>query len=895
MTVTRSSNQSDFQYDPEIERTLCRLRRESRRNSEENDLALDFLFASDSDLKEEEIMAGNRTLKELAAPDLNQQPLCITFPTLDATTTFELKSGLIHLLPTFHGLAGEDPHKHLKELHVVCTSMKPTRVTEEQIKLRAFSFSLKDSANDWFYYLPSGSITTWNEMKRLFLEKYFPASRASNIRKEICGVRQHNGESLHEYWERFKKLCASCPHHQINEQLLIQYFYEGLLPIDRNMIDASSGGALVDKTPEAARNLIANMTANSQQFGTRLDLPSKPINEVSISSLEQQIASLTSLVRQMAVGNMQTAKACRICSIVGHPTDMCPTLQEEPIEQVNAAGGFPRQPQRKYDPYSSTYNLGWRDHPNLSYGSPQVNQHATQNHPSYQQYKQPYPPRQQSGQISNSGMSSDDIVKSLATNTLQFQQETKASIQSLENQTRAGIQSLENQMGQMATAISKLEAQNSGKLPSQTVINPRENVSSIVLRSGKEVEIPVKATPASSEQEKGKNVVVDGDFPNDNDVPKRKFPPLSEYKPVPSFPQALTESRKYERNSDLYETFRRCEVNIPLLDAIKQVPRYAKFLKELCTHKREQKHKRYEKVRVGENVSAVIQRKLPAKCKDPGMFTIPCTIGNMRFEKAMADLGASINVMPYSIYASLKLRPLLKTGFVIQLADRSIAYPKGVVEDVLVQINDLVFSANFYVLDMENGDQTTPILLGRPFLKTSKAKIDVNSGTITMEFDGKIVKFNICDAIKYPDDDNPVYSVDVIDPLAQEVFELDGKMNWKFPLETVAVLNDFPKLQQSSNVTLPIYNERPLPSVLQAAPDLKTKAFQDKMIFRKELKIGQKVLLCQSQLRLFPVEIQSLATSKVIKVNGHRLKTFYEGFQIENVVKLDLEDPIYTD
>jgi hypothetical protein len=122
-------------------------------------------------------MAENQTLKELAAPDLNQQPLCIMFTTLKATTTFELKSGLIHLLPTFHGLIGEDPHNHLKELHVVCTSMKPTGVTEEQIKLRAFLFSLKDSAKDWLYYLSSGSITTWNEMKRLFLEKYFPASR----------------------------------------------------------------------------------------------------------------------------------------------------------------------------------------------------------------------------------------------------------------------------------------------------------------------------------------------------------------------------------------------------------------------------------------------------------------------------------------------------------------------------------------------------------------------------------------------------------------------------------------------------------------------------------------------------------------------------------------------
>jgi hypothetical protein len=217
----------------------------------------------------------------------------------------------------------------------------------------------------------------------------FPSFKGG-LQKEICGVRQHNGESLHEYWEHFKKLCASCPHHQISEQLLIQYFYKGLLPTDRSMVDAANGGVLVDKTPKATRNLIANMVANSQQFGTRLDLPSKHVNEVNISSLEQQIVSLTSLVRQMVVGNMQTTKTCGICSVVGHPTDMCPTFQEEPIEQVNAAGGFPGQLQRKYDPYSSTYNPGWRNHPNLSYGNPQVNQSVTQNRPSCQQYKQPY-------------------------------------------------------------------------------------------------------------------------------------------------------------------------------------------------------------------------------------------------------------------------------------------------------------------------------------------------------------------------------------------------------------------------------------------------------------------------------------------------------------------------
>ena len=224
-------------------------------------------------------------------------------------------------------------------------------------------------------------------------------------------------------------------------------------------------------------------------------------------------------------------------------------------------------------------------------------------------------------------------------------------------------------------------------------------------------------------------------------------------------------------------------------------------------------------MRVGENVSAVIQRKLPTKCKDLGMFTIPCTIGNTQLEKAMLDLGASINVMPYSIYVSLKLGPLNKTGVVIQLANRFFAYPKGVAKDVLVQVDDLFFPTDFYVLDMENGDQTTPILLGRPFLKTSKTKIDVHSGTLTMEFDGEIVKFNIYDAMKYLDDDNPIYLIDVIDSLAREVFKLDGKDGTEFAIskhlekeneelalstdlqETVAALNDFPKLQQSGNIS----------------------------------------------------------------------------------------------
>ena len=99
-----------------------------------------------------------------------------------------MKSGLIHLLPTFHGFAGEDPNKHFKEFHVVCSSMRPTGVTEEQIKLRAFPFSLADSAKEWLYYLPSGTITAWNGMKKHSWKDISQHLRLPTLEKKYVGL-----------------------------------------------------------------------------------------------------------------------------------------------------------------------------------------------------------------------------------------------------------------------------------------------------------------------------------------------------------------------------------------------------------------------------------------------------------------------------------------------------------------------------------------------------------------------------------------------------------------------------------------------------------------------------------------------------------------------------------
>ncbi|CAN6583798.1 unnamed protein product [Malus baccata var. baccata] len=302
------------------------------------------------------------------------------------------------------------------------------------------------------------------------------------------------------------------------------------------------------------------------------------------------------------------------------------------------------------------------------------------------------------------------------------------------------------------------------------------------------------------------------------------------------FPSRLRQSKKEETEKDILETFRKVQVNIPFLDAIKQVPRYAKFLKELCTTRRRISNK--EVVQVSENVSAFLQRNLPHKCKDPGSFTIPCVIGNTKFEHAMLDLGASINVMPYSIYASMNLGELKNDGVIIQLADHSNAYPEGVLEDVLVQVDNLIFPADFYVLEMEDSPNVTPlpILLRRPFMKTARTKIDVFKGTLTMEFDGEIINFHISEAMKFPKDDHSCFSIDVLDELAQDYLDmleddplettiaqgLGMKPNLAVPkeehAELVAAFESFPQHRSKPSNPIPILvsTNTLLPSVIQA-------------------------------------------------------------------------------
>ncbi|XP_039683011.1 uncharacterized protein [Medicago truncatula] len=195
------------------------------------------------------------------------------------------------------------------------------------------------------------------------------------------------------------------------------------------------------------------------------------------------------------------------------------------------------------------------------------------------------------------------------------------------------------------------------------------------------------------------------------------------------------------------------------------MPVYAKFMKEMLTGRR--KPKDDENISLSENCSAILQRKLPPKLKDSGAFTIPCSIGPVDIGRALCDLGANINLMPLSMMKKLGGGEPKPTRMTLTLADRSISYLFGVLEDVLVKVNDLVFPADFVILDMDE-DEDMPLILGRPFLATGRALIDVEMGQLMLRFHNEQVVFNIFEAMKHRAENPKCYQIDVVDEIVED-------------------------------------------------------------------------------------------------------------------------------
>ncbi|XP_062089339.1 uncharacterized protein LOC133795892 [Humulus lupulus] len=311
-------------------------------------------------------------------------------------------------------------------------------------------------------------------MKTLFLERYFQASKVGSIRNEICGF----------------------------------------LPLGRSMIDATSGGALLDKTPIAARSLISNMATKSQQFGVCHEVSDKGVNETNSKVYQVEGSSY------LRYGNQQQIALTR-------------------------PPGF-----------------NYQQRPQQAYAT-----HPQQPHTRIPQDQEP---------------SMSDMLKTLVASNIQ----TQVILQS----TQASLKNLESTMGQIATSLSQSKPQNQGKLHSQPVRNPRESANAITLRSGKTYDPPTIPSTLN-------NVPLPPNQPSQQDkdetptITPNPKPTIPTYVTTPLFPSRLRKTKKDEAEKEILKTFRKVEVSIPLLDAIKQVPHCTKFLKELCTNKRKLKRK----------------------------------------------------------------------------------------------------------------------------------------------------------------------------------------------------------------------------------------------------------------------------------------------------------------
>ena len=243
-------------------------------------------------------------------------------------------------------------------------------MTDDAIRLRLFPFSLRDKAKVWLNSLPPGIITTWEELAQKFLAKYFPPAKTAKLRNDITTFIQFEGESLYEAWERYKDLLRRCPHHDLPAWLQVQTFYNGLGATNRSMVDAAASGALMSKTPEAAYELMEELASNNYQWPTERAMPRKTAGVLeldSITSLAAQMETLSQQLGKMNVNAIQTNVFCDHCA-GNHSSADCQVgnpFAQSSYGQANYVSNF----QHQNNPYSNTYNLGWRNHPNFSWSN----------------------------------------------------------------------------------------------------------------------------------------------------------------------------------------------------------------------------------------------------------------------------------------------------------------------------------------------------------------------------------------------------------------------------------------------------------------------------------------------------------------------------------------------
>ncbi|XP_070009735.1 uncharacterized protein [Nicotiana sylvestris] len=376
MRRSRSANNL-LTLDPEIEWTLHRVRREvEARTRIEREL--------DIVVQPQPIeMAGNveRAVVEAARPNLSNMTQAIMKP--EITGHFELKQYMVQLIQStgqYVGLSHEDPQRHIQNFLEITDTYNYPNVSKEYVRLTLFPFSLLGEAKEWLQKEPVNSIHTWDDLARKFLIKFFPTKKTKSLRSQILGFEQRDRETLHQAWERYKKLLRDLSHHCQTDEVLGHTFVDGLDEASKMNLDSACGGSCMVKPYSEIQLLLNNFTANDHNWqgdgDSRQASKQKTAGLIELDDLSAMRAEIAKLANQMNRMTMQQTQqmqhvqqmslCCELCGD-NHMSDMCPTN----LESIYYVGQQSRGPMNQNAQYGNTYNPNWKNHPNFSWGGNQ--------------------------------------------------------------------------------------------------------------------------------------------------------------------------------------------------------------------------------------------------------------------------------------------------------------------------------------------------------------------------------------------------------------------------------------------------------------------------------------------------------------------------------------------
>nr|GEV50551.1 reverse transcriptase domain-containing protein [Tanacetum cinerariifolium] len=321
---------------------------------------------------------------------------------------------------------------------------------------------------------------------------------------------------------------------------------------------------------------------------------------------------------------------------------------------------------------------------------------------------------------------------------------------------------LKNMFGQFKK-MNTSSSLSSGTLLCNTITNPKEELKGITTRSGTAYQGPTIPTTTSS--------LHPSESPVLTSEPALVSAPKPNQRLLIPYPSRLHDQKLRNQATDqrenFFQIFKDLNFNISFADALILMPKFGPFIKSLLTNK----DKLFELSRtpLNEHCLVVLLKKLPEKLGDPNKFLISCDFPEMAECLALADLDASINLMPLSVWNKISLPELTSTFMSLELANRSISRPIGVAEDVYVKVGKFHFSADFVVVDFD-ADPQVPLILGRYFLKTGRALIDVFEGELTLRVGKETITFNLDQTSKYSANYNDKTSnrIDIIDMACED-------------------------------------------------------------------------------------------------------------------------------